>query len=378
MAKDQDLDAAAADPFLLEKLYPDATTLFSTHVVGSVSDGSILVAFDTNSLLLPYQLKGGDLEEITKVLTKLSDEKRLFVPDRVVREFAKHRDSDLAKVIHALNLRKAVPSGEMPPMIREMGGHEEAQSAYDDLLEAHKKYAKKLDGLIQKIKKWRGDDPVSNLYEQVFDAESIIKLPNDEADKEKYLEELRWRFDNKVPPGYKDASKDDLGIGDFLIWKALLQLGSSEKKDLAFVTGEQKADWFVRGDKEAPYLRYELIDEYRRASGGKAVRLLTFNQLLKEMEAPDAVVKKVRKAEEEANTALLKARMDRVAGLSTSLAKTLREQGDLSPSEFDKWIVHASKLSLSRELVRKWADYIKETPTVLPSAEDLPEEDGDQ
>ena len=58
------------------------------------------------------------------------------------------------------------------------------------------------------------------------------------------------RYRDKVPPGYKDASKDDGGIGDFLIWKTLLQLGSKEKKDFVFVTGEQKPDWFNQASGE--------------------------------------------------------------------------------------------------------------------------------
>jgi hypothetical protein len=43
---------------------------------------------------------------------------------------------------------------------------------------------------------------------------------------------MQWRTDNQVPPGYKDASKDDKGIGDFLIWKSILDLGKKKNRDL--------------------------------------------------------------------------------------------------------------------------------------------------
>jgi PIN like domain len=63
---------------------------------------------------------------------------------------------------------------------------------------------------------------------------------SDETRKQLHNEKSR-RYKNKVPPGYKDASKDDGGIGDFLIWKTLLLLGEREKKDMAVCNREAKA-----------------------------------------------------------------------------------------------------------------------------------------
>jgi hypothetical protein len=102
-----------------------------------------------------------------------------------------------------------------------------------------------------------------------------------------------------VPPGYKDASKDDGGIGDFLIWKTLLLLGEREKKDMVFVTGKQKPDWFNQASGAPTFPRYELIDEFRRASAGKGFGLMTLHQLLVEMHVSDELVKDIQKAEDE-------------------------------------------------------------------------------
>jgi hypothetical protein len=126
---------------------------------------------------------------------------------------------------------------------------------------------------------------------------------DDEARKS-YLAEMKWRYPHKVPPGYKDAGKEDGGIGDFLIWKSLLKLGEREKKNLVFITGEQKADWFIRADGGAVYPRSELIDEYRRASGGKSFCLMSFYALLEEMKASQEVVQEVKQLEAQANTEL--------------------------------------------------------------------------
>lgn len=117
-----------------------------------------------------------------------------------------------------------------------------------------------------------------------------------------YVEEFRRRAEAKIPPGYKDNRKDDEGIGDFLIWKTLLKVGQDRKMHLAFVTGEQKGDWFVRADGGPVFPRIELVDEYRRASGGKLVRLLSLHELLRELGATPAVVKTIEQAEEIANS----------------------------------------------------------------------------
>jgi hypothetical protein len=107
-----------------------------------------------------------------------------------------------------------------------------------------------------------------------------------------------------LPPGYKDQAKDDTGIGDYLVWMAILSLGEKHKKDLAFVTGEQKADWFVRSGKSGIYPRPELLAEYRAHSNGRSLRLLTLYELLSEMNAPATVVEDVKQIEESANTAI--------------------------------------------------------------------------
>ena len=44
-------------------------------------------------------------------------------------------------------------------------------------------------------------------------------------DRDEVLEEMTRRYKQAIPPGYKDASKPDGGIGDFLIWKTILNLG---------------------------------------------------------------------------------------------------------------------------------------------------------
>lgn len=109
--------------------------------------------------------------------------------------------------------------------------------------------------------------------------------------------ELTYRTTNKIPPGYKDAAKDDRGIGDLLIWLTILEIGAERKKPLLFVTGEEKADWQHRSDHQGLLPRCELVDEFRRKSGAPFY-IAPFSGLLELFEAPKEVVSAVRKEEE--------------------------------------------------------------------------------
>jgi len=93
---------AEFDPFFLERVYPDPAPLFRAHKVASANEKSVLVALDTSALLLPYQIKPANVTEVGKAFDRLFGEQRLFVPGRVVREFTKHRDVQLAAVISDL------------------------------------------------------------------------------------------------------------------------------------------------------------------------------------------------------------------------------------------------------------------------------------
>lgn len=192
----------------------------------------------------------------------------------------------------------------MPSILEGTETFNEALASYEALKKARADYVKQIDKLVDEIEAWKGNDPVSQMYSKVFQPKTIIDLPDTEAERKECLKECRWRFSQKIPPGYKDGKKPDEGIGDYLIWKSLLTLGEKKKKDLVFVTGEQKADWFVRSRNTGVYPRPELIDEYRRASAGKSLRLTSLHALLAEMQAPEKVVEEVRTAEHEANTAI--------------------------------------------------------------------------
>ncbi|MHB0668534.1 PIN-like domain-containing protein, partial [Roseomonas mucosa] len=210
-----------------------------------------------------------------------------------------NRDKKLAEMAKKLldaKSRKNFEPERLPKILEDSAINQELSEAGDIIKKSMSKYNTALEKVIEKIKTWRGDDPITQLYNSVFEPGKIVEL---DEPREKVFEEFLHRTRMKIPPGYKDAGKDDGGIGDFLIWKTILQIGSTRKCNLIFVTGDEKADWFIRAGGNGLYPRPELIDEYRRYSGGASIRFLKLHELLEEMNALEDVISDVKSAEDD-------------------------------------------------------------------------------
>ena len=288
----------------LEEVFPDVRGLLLPSKRVSAADDDVLVVLDTNALLLPFRVGSQELPKIEEVYRKLIESRRLFVPTRVIREFIRNRDRRLAEI--AKNLRdigSATNSGgaEIAPLLEGLPETKALVAATEKLKSARKEYLNAIAALVDRIRAWRGDDPVTSLYHKLFTSDVVIDLDENRRQIEK---DWQARLRNRIPPGYKDGSKPDTGIGDFAIWLTLLKLGKLHNKSLIFVTGEEKADWFVRADNEGVYPRPELVDEFRRASKGKHLQLSKLADILSELNAPPNVVDEVREAETAANAAI--------------------------------------------------------------------------
>lgn len=107
---------------------------------------------------------------------------------------------------------------------------------------------KKIDEVVNQIKKWTWNDPVSVVYNKLFSKETIIDF---KIDEQKIKTDLDKRYSHKIPPGFKDENKEDLGIGDLLIWYTILELSEKQKLDIIFVSGEEKTDWYYKSEGQA-------------------------------------------------------------------------------------------------------------------------------
>lgn len=228
------------------------------------------VVVDTNVLLSVYQWRNVTVEEVLAALEALSAEKRLKVPYQVVKEFTKRRPQILKERINEIEvtlsslkrdnkqLIERVPMFEAKDVLSEA---QEKQKAYNNALNG---YQESLKNLRNEVKALFINDPyltrIKNILSNSFFDPDIEK-------SEKELEDIaQKRFENKIPPGYKDNKKEENNSGDYIIWHYILHMNN----DVIFISNDKKPDWVYQDNHEMPIsARRELVEEFYNESGGK-------------------------------------------------------------------------------------------------------------
>jgi hypothetical protein len=285
-----------SDPLVRQRLFPDAAEIFAfapASLAQALEHGIVVV--DTNVLLVPYTTGPASLEQIRQTYEKLVTEKRLRIPGQVAREFADNRAEKLKTLYQQLSLKRNTNLKRSDYLLLEgLAEYADVVKRETDIMSALAEYREAVGRLLATVAAWNWDDPVSRIYRQLFVPEVIVEPL---FDRDELLEELRFRQEHEIPPGYKDSSNKYSGVGDLLIWKALLDIGKQTSRDVVFVSGDEKTDWRYQSENTALYPRFELLQEYRAASGGRSLLIISFAQLLKQLGAPEPVVAEVRKEE---------------------------------------------------------------------------------
>jgi hypothetical protein len=291
-----DKDETLLSMWALEEAFPELSQLLASSVLRGGGKKELIV-LDTNVLLLPFAMGGRQFGVIKSTFKKLADEKRLFVPGRVIREFLSNRDRKIADILKDVEAKANGIHNAMinlPDFFEDLNAALPVLESIKKLRKASDEYAKSLHLLVRDMRAWRGNDPVTLAYSEIF-VEGVVVDPA--VDRSEFSRSWRNRLLSRIPPGYKDGGKPDEGVGDFLIWHAILEIGKAKERDLIFVTGDEKADWRVRINNKGTYPRPELIDEYRRVSGGRNLELLSLAELLNREGVKEDVVSAVKEAE---------------------------------------------------------------------------------
>lgn len=311
--------------FLASALLPSATAAFrfaNAPLATSIKTANIVL--DTNTLLIPFSTGTASLTSLIKAYNEIEKTGRLCIPAQVMREYLKNRPVKIADLFQSVSdriSRLQVPEKLSYPVLDGVDAYVQLAAKLEELAALKKQVVANNNVLLDTIRTWEWSDPVTVAYRKVFKDTSIVDIA---IDQEATIKELRRRIDLAIPPGYKDAGKDDLGIGDFLIWKTILHVGEQTKKDVIFVSGDEKADWQHRAGAAGFIPRYELLDEYRRASGGCSFHIVSVSRFLELFDAPKEAVKEVRREEERilAATAVSE-HVDQDAAMPSHMSQTM-------------------------------------------------------
>ncbi len=276
-------------------IYEKADQIFITELpkIEDVRDNCIFV-LDTNALLVPFSTGSESLDEIGKILSQLKNQKQLIIPDQVAREFANNRPGKIGEMFQTLNKKRNGmndPKIGSYPLLEKIDGYKEVLEIEKKIKDILKEYRNAIGKLVDTVKDWTWDDPVSQLYRRILTPEIVFTFT---FEKEDIIKQLRYRYKHKIPPGFKDGGKEDEGIGDLLIWFTIIEIAKKYKKNIVFVSGDEKPDWYHRSDNIGLYPRFELISEFKNKCDDLSFHIIKLSDLLKLMGAKDEVISEVK------------------------------------------------------------------------------------
>lgn len=235
------------------------------------TDGAIVL--DTNTLLNLFRYTETTRNQFLEVLKKLQDS--LWLPHQVGLEFHNRRLDVINHTSDAFSKIRNASSSAKNDISKTLDSFKHHPSIdREDIGEHLEKLFETFNGNIDRVeKKHKSSVVASGKTEETFDR--ITQLFDGKvgsAHSKDELDELeidgKRRYDEKIPPGYKDQGKTNGNeFGDLIIWKQMLNYGSENESPMMFVTDDAKEDWWRKVSGKTLGPRTELIDEYWSASG---------------------------------------------------------------------------------------------------------------
>ncbi|MGY4721490.1 PIN domain-containing protein [Naumannella huperziae] len=235
------------------------------------NDGAIVL--DTNTLLNFFRYTRNTRDEFLHVLEQLRES--LWLPYQVGLEFQRRRLDVISNTGDAFSrVKESVDAAKntIQKTLNEYKHHPSLNRGEltDRLNDLFITFTTILDTQARAHEEWiSGDGDPDKVFIRISDL-YVARIGERFSDKdlEDIADDGKKRYENKVPPGYKDAGKSNGNeYGDLIIWKEILQYGAASKRPLIFVTDDAKEDWWRIDRGKTQGGRPELIDEYWEASG---------------------------------------------------------------------------------------------------------------
>ena len=214
--------------------------------------------FDACALLDIYRLKKELTEDVFKVLEHLKEQIR--IPYHVAEEYTKNIHEVLNKQLQTIKDSRSNFDG-IVKTFESKRSHPYLSKDSTDLIgllkdQVEKDFKDQEDYIKDQLIHGNYQNRMAEILEgkvlEPFSLEEIQAIQADGA----------TRYENKIPPGYKDANKSDNRYGDLINWKEILRFAKGSGKHIIIVSSEIKEDWVTKEQGQIVGLRYELIKEF--------------------------------------------------------------------------------------------------------------------
>lgn len=242
----------------MRKLFPGYYTP-SEQDFETIWQDSIIV-FDTNVLLDLYRYSENTVKELLEVMKSVKD--RLWIPFQVSKEYHLNLNSVISEQVNKYessiktltDFKKQFDEKRSHPFLSE--------SLTLEIDEFCKKFDLELDQKKEIVKKLIIKNPIKEDVADLLENKVGESFSNEELD-EIYLEGEK-RYNNQIPPGYKDRSKQSPEkYGDLIFWKEILRKNLNSEKPILLITGDKKEDWYLKELGLTIGPRPQLIEEFK-------------------------------------------------------------------------------------------------------------------
>lgn len=226
-----------------------------------------LFVFDTNVFLNLYGYAKQTRDDFFKIIEVLNE--RVWIPYHVGLEYQRRR-LDVIKYEKSIfnsidkNLEKIqnVFKGDF----EQLALKRRFPILYESTEKLEREIGRCISNYKRSVKRWndnqpcvRSNDEIRNKLDLYFESKVGTSPPN-QAWLDETFKEGRARYDNKIPPGFKDAVKSkqddsffhhnglqyDKQFGDYIIWKQLIEKSNTENiRAVIFITDDNKDDWWL-------------------------------------------------------------------------------------------------------------------------------------
>lgn len=262
--------------------------------------------FDANILLNFYRYSSETIESLFSILQQLSD--RIWLPFQAAQEYHRNR----IKVI--LGQRKYYDGVEKCLF-------DAKERLIGDLRKYRRHSFLEIDNIIKRIERLFSSaiketktsrkkdsdlvvgDHLMEMITRLFDGK--IGNPFDEESLKKIYKEGAHRYEQEIPPGYKDHKSkrekpESERYGDLLLWEEIILKSKNENVPIIFVTDEEKEDWWWKEEGKTIGPRLELLAEFHRKTNHKIYmyRMARFMEYAREFLHLEKTVSFLRSIEE--------------------------------------------------------------------------------
>ncbi len=277
----------------MRELFPGYYRLTEKDISVLWEEGMFIL--DTNVLLYLYRAPKELHDGLMRILRKLSNQDRLWIPFQVALEYQENRPGVIGTQLSKYrNAEKVLTNSKnsIKSWLEQLQlGKESYSIEPDGLMEEIDSFFEKIRPKMEKLALERldvsEDDELEDKYAKLRDdidqvLEGKVGLPPvSQQWLDDIYEEGERRYKLKIPPGYKDGKKKE-GLyvygglvfhrkyGDLVLWHQIIEEAKAHQEKfnhVVFITDEKKDDWWSEKDGNITGPRHKLVTEISSKAG---------------------------------------------------------------------------------------------------------------